>query len=101
MPILQVHPEALVAAAVELDLLAARLETAVATATPALRPLPSGSEEVSVLTARYFHTVAASFAPASAQAIAELRATADTLRRQAAQYAAQDAVTGANLSAQM
>ncbi|EOM76662.1 PE family protein [Rhodococcus rhodnii] len=101
MPFLQVRPEALLLAATELDALAARLDTAAATANAAIRPLPPGSEEVSLLTARYFHTTAGSFTPAVARGTAELRATAATLRQQAAQYVAQDVATGANLSAQM
>ncbi|QNG20896.1 PE family protein [Rhodococcus triatomae] len=101
MALLQVSPEALIAAAVELDTLAARLETAVAGASPALRPLPSGSEEVSLHATGYFHTVANSFTPAIAQGIAELRATAATLKQQAANYVAQDLTHGGSISSIM
>lgn len=61
MPDLHVAPEALVAAAVELDALAARLEAAVALNSAAIRVLPSGSEEVSLHAAGYFNTVASTF----------------------------------------
>ncbi|PQP25345.1 PE family protein [Rhodococcus opacus] len=101
MPALHVAPEALVAAAVELDALAARLETAVALNSAAIRVLPSGSEEVSLHAAGYFNTVANTFTPAVAQGILEMRETANTLRTQAALYVAEDLALGASLAGGM
>lgn len=101
MGILQVSPEVLIAASVELDTLALRMETAIATTSPSLTPVPAGSEEVSIHAAAYFHTLASSFAPAAAQAIAELRATAQTLRQQASSYVGQDFSSGNTLSSIM
>ncbi|MEV0947113.1 PE family protein [Rhodococcus sp. NPDC049939] len=100
-PSLQVVPEALVAAAAELDALAIRLETAVALNSSAIRVLPSGSDEVSLHAAKYFNTVAGSFSPAVAQGIRELHETANTLRAQAARYTSEDLALGASFTATM
>ncbi|MFD4369074.1 PE domain-containing protein [Rhodococcus sp. NPDC058521] len=97
MPALNVSPEALIAAAAELDLLAARLQTSVTANSAAIRVLPSGTEEVSLHAAGYFNTVANTFLPAVTQGIAEMQATAATLRQQAATYVAQDLAGGASL----
>ncbi|MEV3973975.1 PE family protein, partial [Streptomyces sp. NPDC050698] len=49
-----VDPQALVAAAMELESAATRLRGIVSTAQPTLRVLPAGSEEVSGSAANYF-----------------------------------------------
>ncbi|WP_072691372.1 PE domain-containing protein [Rhodococcus marinonascens] len=101
MPALHVAPEALIAAAAELDALAIRLEASVALNSAAIQVLPSGSDEVSRHAARYFNTVAGSFSPAVAQGIREMHETANTLRAQAALYASEDLALGASLAATM
>ena len=98
-----VVPEVILAAATELDLLATRLEVVHHLSAPATHVLPQGSEEVSWLSAGYFNRAAATFEPASAKGIAELRLAAETLRTQLAGYIAQDvanaAATAVGLSA--
>ncbi|NLG54852.1 MAG: PE domain-containing protein [Rhodococcus sp.] len=94
MGFLQVSPEALLLAAAELEALAIRTEGVVAAASPSLATIPAGSEEVSFHAAAYFQTLAASYQPAIRQAIAEMYALAGTLKKQAAEYAAQDAMSG-------
>ncbi|AOW93805.1 PE family protein [Rhodococcus sp. WMMA185] len=101
MPALQVAPEALIAAAAELDALAIRLEASVALNSAAIRVLPSGSDEVSRYAAQYFNTVSGSFSPAVAQAIREMHETANTLRAQAAVYSSEDLALGAALESTM
>lgn len=96
-----VVPDTLIAAAAELDAVAARLESAVALNGPALRVAPSGSEEVSQLAASYFNRLADTFEPAAAEGIAELREAARTLRQQAATYQTEDQTIGAALAAGM
>lgn len=96
MPALNVNPEALIAAAAELDLLAGRLQASVSANSAAIHVIPSGTEEVSLFAARYFNTVTNTFLPAISQGIAEMQATAATLRQQAATYVAQDLAGGAS-----
>ncbi|NLE79804.1 MAG: PE family protein [Rhodococcus sp.] len=97
MPALNVNPEALLLAATELDMLAGRMQAAVTANSAAIQVIPSGTEEVSLHAARYFNTVTNTFMPAISQGIAELHATAATLRQQAAAYVAQDLAGGAAL----
>lgn len=96
-----VDPDVLLAAAAELDTLAARLQSTVAAAAPTLNVAPSGSEEVSVLAAGYFNRLAGSFGPAAARGIEELVAAAAMLRAQAAAYRDEDHTLGASLAAGM
>jgi hypothetical protein len=93
-----VQPEALHAAAAELDAVAARLEASLTVNTVALRPPPSGSEEVSLLAAGYFGALADEFVPAALASIAELHDAAATLRAQAEGYADGDRVFGQALA---
>lgn len=94
-----VDPDVLLAAAADLDALAARLQTTVAAATPALHVAPSGAEEVSVLAAGYFNRLAGSLGPAVARGVDELAAAAAMLRAQAAAYRDGDHALGASLAA--
>ncbi|GGF90571.1 hypothetical protein GCM10007304_00580 [Rhodococcoides trifolii] len=94
-----VQPEALHAAAAELDAAAARLETSLSVNGVALRPPPSGAEEVSFLAAGYFGALADGFFPAALASISELHEAAATLRAQAAGYADGDRVFGEALAA--
>lgn len=96
-----VSPEALVSAATQLEALAQRLQAAVNAHAPALHLAPAGTEEVSVLAASYFNSVADSFLPSAATGIAELWAAAATLRKQAAEYDGQDHSFGTALAAGM
>ena len=97
MTTIKVDPVALELAASELDAVAARLQTAVtATAVP-VRPLPPGTDEVSLLTEGFFSTAADTFGPAAAQGISELHRAAEELRKQAAHYLSPDDDTAAGL----
>ncbi|MDJ0111996.1 PE family protein, partial [Rhodococcus erythropolis] len=79
-----VDPQALVAAAMELESAATRLRGIVSTAQPTLRVLPAGSEEVSGSAANYFNTISGSLASSTDRAIEELTAAAAALRKNAA-----------------
>ncbi|MGX1804733.1 PE family protein [Nocardia sp. NPDC055321] len=94
-----VQPEVVLAAALELDLLAERLAALSATTAPATHVLPSGTEEVSFLAAAHFNQAALSHDRATAQAVLELHHAAATLRSQLAQYLIQDAVRAAGIAA--
>lgn len=94
-----VQPEVVLAAALELDLLAERLAVAAGWSAPATHVLPSGTEEVSFLAAGHFNSAALSHDRAVAQGILELHHAAATLRSQLAQYLAQDAVRAAGIAA--
>lgn len=83
---IHVDPDALLVAAAELEALALRLEASVQAADPALDVPPPGSEEVSRLISQHFGGLTASFRPAAARGIGELRTAARTLRNQAAHY---------------
>lgn len=96
-----VSPDALISAATQLEALAQRLQATVDTNAPALHMAPAGTEEVSVLAASYFNSVADSFLPSAATGIAQLWAAAATLRTQAAEYEGQDRSFGAALAAGM
>ncbi|MFC7450496.1 PE family protein [Rhodococcus daqingensis] len=96
-----VAPEALISAATQLEALAARLETTVNVNAPALHVAPAGTEEVSVMVASSFNSVADSFLPSAATGIAELRVAATTLRKHAAEYQNQDHTMSASLNAGM
>lgn len=93
-----VEPDALLAAAAELDAVAVRLADAVGAATAATGPPPAGGDEVSLLAARYFWTAARSLDPAAAAAIGELHETAAALRAQAAAYTDVDRALGGALA---
>lgn len=97
-PLVRVDPEALVAAAAELDVIAAGLQTTSTLALGALRPLPAGNDEVSQLASRHFVDSAGSFAGSSGQAIAELREAAAALRVQAAEYSQVDTELATSLA---
>lgn len=94
-----VSSDALIAAAADLEAVAARLETTVTAHGPALHMPSAGTEEVSVTAAAYFNSVADGFLPAAATGIAQLRAAAATLRAQAAGYRELDDAVGASLGA--
>ncbi|WP_067718021.1 PE domain-containing protein [Nocardia yamanashiensis] len=94
-----VQAEVVLAAALELDLLAERLAAAASFAGPATHVLPSGTEEVSFLAAGHFNQAALSHDRAVAQGILELHHAAATLRGQLAQYIAQDAVRAVGIAA--
>ncbi len=94
-----VLPEVVLAAAAELDALAARLQTAAAINAPVTHVAPSGSEEVSFLAAGFFNRAAATHDTAVAQGVLELTHAANTLRMQVAQYVASDAAHAASLGA--
>ncbi len=96
-----VSPDALIAAATDLEALATRLEATVTAHGPALHMPPAGTEEVSVAAAAFFNSVADSFLPAAATGVAQLRAAAATLRSQAADYTGLDDAFGASLAAGM
>lgn len=96
-----VDPDALVAAAGEIDALVARLQTSLAVHSPALNVAPSGTEEVSVLAAGYFNRLAGSFGSATGRGIEELIAAAAMLRAQAAAYREEDRTLGTSLIAGM
>jgi hypothetical protein len=93
-----VVPDALIAAATELDALAMRLEVAVRSADPALDVPPPGAEEVSRLVSRYFGGLAGSFRPAAAHGVEQIRELARTLRHQAQNYRDQDTSTAVALA---
>ncbi|MFE3441809.1 PE family protein [Nocardia sp. NPDC059180] len=90
-----VTPEIILAASVELDLLADRLAGVAALAGPATHVLPSGAEEVSLLAANHFNHAAMTHDKAVAQGILELHHAAAILRTQLAQYLAEDAASAA------
>ncbi|MFE5288025.1 PE family protein [Nocardia sp. NPDC056611] len=94
-----VQPEVILAAALELDLLAERLAAAASATAPATHVLPSGAEEVSFLAAAHFNTAALTHDRSVAQGILELHHAAATLRGQLAQYLAHDAMRAAALAA--
>ncbi|MGU3437348.1 PE family protein [Actinomycetes bacterium M1A6_2h] len=93
-----VQPEALHAAAAELDAAAARLEASLSVNGVALKPPPSGADEVSLLAAGYFASLTDGFLPAAVASIAELHEAAATLRAQAEGYADGDRVFGQALA---
>lgn len=82
----RVDPVALDAAAADLDAAAARLQAGLTAVALPIQPIPSGSEEVSLLANRFFRHSANTFTPAASDAIAELIETAAALRAQAAAY---------------
>ncbi|KIQ19416.1 PE domain-containing protein [Rhodococcus sp. MEB064] len=94
-----VDPEALLSGAAELDAAAVRLAASVTAAAVGMRPPPSGSDEVSLLAARYFLSSAQSFDTAVAASVAELHEAAAALRAQAAGYDIVDSTFSSALSA--
>ncbi|QBJ96673.1 PE family protein [Rhodococcus sp. ABRD24] len=96
-----VVPDVLVAAASELEAVAARLQTSLGLHGPALSVPPSGTEEVSILAAGYFNRLANSLTPAAGQGIQELIEAATVLRAQAAAYQSEDQTLGASLTTGM
>ncbi|GAB2699027.1 PE family protein [Nocardia thraciensis] len=96
---LLVSPEAILAASVELDLLAERLAAASSLTAPATHVIPSGIEEVSLLAAGHFNHAAGTHDGASAQAILELHHAANTLRMQLAQYLGTDMMRAGSVNA--
>ncbi|MBL1073318.1 PE family protein [Nocardia sp. 2] len=96
---ISVQPELILAAALELDLLAERLAAVATAAGPTTHVLPSGTEEVSILAATHFNQAAATHDSAVAQGILELHHAAATLRSQLASYLAQDTIRAAGIAA--
>lgn len=93
---LSVDPHELRSAAHRLDLLAMRLDGALATASHQTTVAASGSDEVSVRVAQTFNTVARGVDDDGASAVLELRKIAAVLRAQAGTY---DSVEDANSGA--
>jgi hypothetical protein len=96
-----VSPDALLAAAAQLEAVAHRMQATLDASAPALHLSPAGTEEVSILTASHFNSIADSFLPSAATGIAELLGAAATLRKQAAEYEGQDHSFGTALAAGM
>jgi hypothetical protein len=93
-----VSPEAILAAAGELDLLAERLTGVSAVSGPVTHVVPSGTDEVSVLAANHFNQAAVTHDSAVSQGILELHHAAATLRQQLAEYLAEDATNAAGIA---
>ncbi|MCX0270237.1 PE family protein [Nocardia zapadnayensis] len=93
-----VTPELILAAAVELDLLADRLAGVAAATVPATYVVPSGADEASVHGAMHMNKAAATHQTSLAQAVLELHHTAAILRTQLAQYLVQDAASAGVLA---
>ncbi|MEU4314785.1 PE family protein [Nocardia sp. NPDC024068] len=93
-----VTPELILAAAVELDLLADRLSGVAAATVPATYVAPSGADEASLHGAMHMNKGAATHQTSLAQAVLELHHTAAILRTQLAQYLAQDAASAGVLT---
>ncbi|QIS08048.1 PE family protein [Nocardia arthritidis] len=94
-----VSPEAVLAAAAELDLVADRLAGVAALSGPVTHVVPSGVDEVSMLAASHLNNGAVTHDGATAQAVLELHHAAATLRLQLAQYLAEDAVRAGTIAA--
>jgi hypothetical protein len=94
-----IAPEAVLAAAAELDLLAERLATASALSAAATHVIPSGAEEVSLMAANHFNRAAMTHDHAVAQAIVELHHAAATLRMQLATHVGEDVVRAGVINA--
>ncbi|MEV0296631.1 PE domain-containing protein [Nocardia sp. NPDC050710] len=90
--LVNIAPEAVLAAAAELDLLAERLAAAAAVTAPATHVLPSGADEVSLHAASHFNKAAGTHDQAVAQGILELHHAAAVLRIQLATHLGEDAV---------
>ena len=97
--LVNVVPEIVLAAAAELDALAARLEATAAVSGPLTHVAPAGSEEVSLLAATYFNRAATTHDAAIAKTIAELHNAAATLRADVAGYVAEDLSNAASVAA--
>jgi len=97
--IVAVVPEVVLAAAAELDALAARLEATAGLSGPLTHVAPAGTEEVSVLSASYFNRAAATHDTAIAKTIAELHFAANTLRMNVAGYVGQDLTNAVSVAA--
>lgn len=85
-----VDPEALRAAAAQLENAAGLLEGAARLQATLMAPAAAGGEEVSALAARYFSSAAESHGRSVARAVAELRETGAVLRSEADGYVATD-----------
>ncbi|MFE7798481.1 PE family protein [Nocardia sp. NPDC057440] len=85
-----ITPEAVLAAALELDLVADRLAAAHVVSAAATHVLPSGVDEVSLLAANHFNRGAVTHDQAVAQAVLELHHAAATLRMQLATHVGED-----------
>ncbi|MEV6428431.1 PE family protein [Nocardia sp. NPDC051463] len=85
-----ITPEAVLAAALELDLVADRLAAAHVASAAATHVLPSGVDEVSLLAANHFNRGAMTHDQSVAQAILELHHAAATLRVQLATHVGED-----------
>ncbi|WP_069161989.1 PE domain-containing protein [Nocardia altamirensis] len=94
-----VAPEAVLAAAAELDLLAERLAAAAALTAPATHVVPSGVDEVSLHAAQHLNKAAVTHDNAVAQGILELHHAAATLRSQLATHMSSDIVRAAGIAA--
>ncbi|WP_330251347.1 PE family protein [Nocardia sp. NBC_00565] len=94
-----ISPEAILLAAAELDLVAERLAGVAAITAPATHVLPSGVEEVSLLSASHFNQGAMTHDHSIAQGILELHHAAATLRMQLAEHLAGDVVRATGINA--
>lgn len=95
---LSVDPEALRAAAAELDAAATRIESELAVARGSAAPPPGAADEVTVKSAAWVSDAFVRTEPNLMAAMRELREAARTLRHQAATYAEQDGATGLSIA---
>jgi hypothetical protein len=94
-----ISPEAVLAAAAELDLLAERLAIASGLSAAATHVIPSGVDEVSLHAANHFNKAAITHDQAVAQGILELHHAAAVLRIQLATSMGEDLAQGAAITA--
>ncbi|MET7769201.1 PE domain-containing protein [Nocardia sp. NPDC005366] len=90
--LVNISPEAVLAAAAELDLLAERLGAAAAVTAPATHVIPSGAEEVSWIAAQHLNKGAITHDNSIANAQLQLHHAAAILRMQLATHIGEDTV---------
>ncbi|MBD8506953.1 PE domain-containing protein [Hoyosella sp. G463] len=95
---LSVDPEALRAAAAELDAAATRIDSELARARGSAAPPPGAADEVTVASTRWISDAFARTDPALVSALRELREAARTLRHQAATYTEQDGAASRSIA---
>lgn len=93
-----VSPALILAASVQLDLVAERLEAALAASQVAVNIIPSGAEEVSIQSAFHFNRGAGTHTVTTQKGIEQLHLAAQLLREHLAEYVAQDALHAAMLN---
>ncbi|MBH0778960.1 PE domain-containing protein [Nocardia bovistercoris] len=90
--LVNISPEAVLAAAAELDLLAERLGAAAAITAPATHVIPSGADEVSFHASQHLNKAAITHDGSIANAQLQLHHAAAILRMQLATHIGEDAV---------